>query len=302
MAALHMEKLNHVFETGEETVYEYSIPIHGQKMDFEARMVICAENEVINIVRDISERKEAQAQAFALAVERERVQVLSRFVQNASHELRTPLAVINTNLYLMGKASDDDQRRRYIERVEQHVRRLTRLLNMVMSMTKLDSEVPFAYREVDVNHLIYQVVAGIQPLLSERKLPTQLKLDRSLGHLEVDSDWLEQALEQLLDNAIRFTGDEPTPDQAITLSTYRRDEAMVIEIVDAGVGISAEALPHIFERFWREDEMHRTPGFGLGLALAQKVVERHGGVIEVASEAGSGSTFRIVLPFERESE
>ncbi|MEO8397315.1 MAG: histidine kinase dimerization/phospho-acceptor domain-containing protein, partial [Chloroflexota bacterium] len=202
MAAVHMAHLNHVFESGEETVYEYSMVIDGQKMDFEARMVICAEDEVINIVRDISELKEAQEQAFALAVERERVQVLSRFVQNASHELRTPLAVINTNLYLMGKASDDDQRRRYIERVEQHVQRLTQLLNMIMSMTKLDSEIPFVYRDVDVNHLIYQVVAGIQPALSEKKLATQLKLDRSLAHLEVDSDWLQQAFDQLLDNAI----------------------------------------------------------------------------------------------------
>jgi signal transduction histidine kinase len=301
-AALHMEHLNHVFETGNETIYEYSLSIGGQMMDFEARMVMSADNEVIDIVRDVSERKQAQEQAFALAVERERVQVLSRFVQNASHELRTPLAVINTNLYLMGKASDDEQRRRYIERVEQHVQRLTRLLNMMMSMTKLDSEVPFVYHEVDVNHLIYQVVAGIQPALSEKKLPVQLKLDRSLAHVEVDSDWLEQALEQLLGNAIRFTTDEPSAEQAIMLSTLRRGEAMVIEIRDAGVGISPEALPHIFERFWREDEMHRTPGFGLGLALAQNVVERHGGMIEVESEVGSGSTFRIVLPFKRSGE
>jgi len=153
-----------------------------------------------------------------------------------------------------------------------------------------------------VNHLIYQVVAGIQPALSEKKLPVQLKLDRSLAHVEVDSDWLEQALEQLLGNAIRFTTDEPSAEQAIMLSTLRRGEAIVIEIRDAGVGISPEALPHIFERFWREDEMHRTPGFGLGLALAQNVVERHGGMIEVESEVGSGSTFRIVLPFKRSGE
>ena len=299
LAALHTAHLNHVFETGEETVYEYSLEIGGQMMDFEARMVICAENEVINIVRDISDRKEAQAQAFALAVERERVQVLSRFVQNASHELRTPLAVINTNLYLMGKVVDEQKRRRYIERVEQHVQRLTRLLNMVMSMTKLDSNVPFTYRTVDINHLIYQVVAGIQPALNEKKLPTQLSLDRTLALVEVDSDWLDQALEQLLDNAIRFTADEPSVEQAIHLSTYQRDETVVIEIEDAGVGISAEAQPHIFERFWREDEMHRTPGFGLGLAMAQNVVERHGGVIEVESKVGIGSTFRIVLPFKQ---
>ena len=298
-AALHMTHLNHVFETGEETVYEYSVEIDGHMMDFEARMVICAENEVINIVRDISERKEAQAQAFALAVERERVEVLSRFVQNASHELRTPLAVMNTNLYLMSKVNDDEQRRRYIERMEQHIQRLTRLLDMVMSMTKLDSNVPFVYRSVDINHLIYQVVAGIQPALSEKKLPTQLRLDRTLAHVEVDSDWLDQAFEQLLDNAIRFTADTPSAEQAIILSSYQRDEAVVIEIRDAGVGISPEALPRIFERFWREDEMHRTPGFGLGLGLAQKVVERHGGRIEVESEVGSGSTFRVVLPFKQ---
>ncbi|MEO8393073.1 MAG: sensor histidine kinase, partial [Chloroflexota bacterium] len=95
------------------------------------------------------------------------------------------------------------------------------------------------------------------------------------------------------------TVDEPSAEQAIVLSTYRRDEVMVIEIKDVGVGISPEALPHIFERFWREDEMHRTPGFGLGLALAQKVVERHGGMIEVESEVGNGSTFRVVLPFKQ---
>ena len=296
MAALHMEHLNHVFATGEETVYEYSLPIGGQMMDFEARMVMCAEDEVIDIVRDVSERKQAQEQAFALAVEKERVQVLTRFVQNASHELRTPLSVINTNLYLVGKSKDEKQRQHYIDRVEQNVMRLTRLIDMIMSMTKLDSEIPFSYRASNINDLTERAVAAAQQALSEKGLSAQLKLNRSLPRLEVDADWLEQALEQLLNNAIRFTPAGSGEAKTITVSSDRRNEAVVIEIQDQGVGISPEALSHIFERFWREDEMHSTPGFGLGLAIAHKVVQRHGGSIEVESEPGVGSTFRIVLP------
>jgi signal transduction histidine kinase len=104
-------------------------------------------------------------------------------------------------------------------------------------------------------------------------------------------DFLYQAIASILENAIRYT----PPGGTITLRTYQQDSQIILEIQDTGTGIDDKTLPHIFERFYRADLAHSTSGFGLGLPIAQKIIERHNGQIEVKTKPGRGSTFRIVL-------
>ncbi|MCA9893590.1 MAG: PAS domain S-box protein [Anaerolineae bacterium] len=250
-----------------------------------------------SIVRDISERKRAQERAQAQALEQERMQLLTNFVTNASHEIRTPLALINTNMYLMTKATDEQQRQRYAQQGERSVMQLRKLVDMILSMTKLDSSVPLAYKPSDINSLISQAMSHISQRLKDTTHTIVFDPDISLPQLQLDEHWISEAVINLLDNAIRFTPEGGT----ISVRTYRQDSYVVIEIKDTGIGIGEDALAHIFERFWRLDEVHTTPGFGLGLPIAEAVVKRHSGKIEVESALGSGSLFKVSLPIAEAS-
>jgi signal transduction histidine kinase len=106
---------------------------------------------------------------------------------------------------------------------------------------------------------------------------------------------LRMAIRNLIENAARYS----KSDVPIFLRAFAQDADVIIEVEDEGIGISQESIGHIFETFWRSDEAHTTPGFGLGLAITRKVVDLHGGRIEVTSEVGKGSLFRIRLPVER---
>lgn len=297
-AVIHMSNIEQVLRTGESTIYEYTVSQPGRVRYFEAHMVAFAEDETLSIVRDITGRKQAQDQAFALAVERERVQVLNKFVQNTAHELRTPLSAISSNLYFISRAPDTDRREEYIRRAEDHIMRLSRLLDMVLTMTKLDSAVPFDFELANVNTLIEQTVVALEHTLNQKAIALHLQLSPSLPRISVDTRWLEEAIEHLVNNAIHFT---PMGGHITLISEGRDDQKVAITIQDTGVGITSQAMPHIFERFWRHDEAHTTPGIGLGLSIAQQIVERLGGVIEVKSTPNEGSVITVVLP-ERQPE
>jgi len=295
LAELHMAHIEQVLDTGEPARFEYSLTLNGVPLQFEARMVAAGPDEVVAIMRDITKEKEFQAEAISLRVERERANLLHQFMQNASHELRTPLTVINTNLYLMAKVDDQQRREVYAERGKQQIIRLTHLLDMVLSMTKLDSGAPFVFEPGNINWVVERALAMAGPLIREKELALSFEPNPSLTQVEFDPNWLPEAVQQLLDNAIRFT-----PAQGvITVSTYRQDDQAVIEVADHGEGISEEDLPHIFERFWREDKARTTPGFGLGLPIVERIAAKHGGDVQVETAVDQGSTFRLRLPLER---
>jgi two-component system, OmpR family, phosphate regulon sensor histidine kinase PhoR len=162
-----------------------------------------------------------------------------------------------------------------------------------LSMTKLDSSLTLNNQPVDLNDWVRRVVNAAQDRLSEKKLSAAFNPEPNLSTIKGDPVWLQEAFVNLLDNAIRFT----PSGGSISVSTYSEGQQAVIEFKDTGAGIPDEALPHIFERFWRQDEAHSTPGFGLGLSIALKIIEMHDGRIEVESTVGEGSSFKIRLPF-----
>ncbi len=292
IAALQNYHLKRVLKTGEEAIYEYTLPRAGKPAYFESRMVISGRDEVMTIIRDITERKILEEQSYELVVETARANVLSQFVQNASHELRTPLSTINTAIFLMTKTTDEAKHQSYADRATEHIRQLSRLLEMMLSMTKLDSAISLNKENVDLNDWVRRVVNVAQDQVSKKEIPTTFTPEPNLQVINGDPVWLQEAFGSLLDNAIRFTPEGGS----ISVRIYSQDEYAVVEFKDTGVGIPDDALPHIFERFWRQDEAHTTPGFGLGLSIALKIVEMHDGHIEVESEAGKGSTFKILLP------
>ncbi len=294
IASLQLYHMKRVLKTGQEAIYEYALPREGKPAYFEARMVVSGQDEVLTIIRDITERQILEEQGYALVMETARADVLGQFVQNASHELRTPLSTINTALYLMTKTEDAAKRQTYADRASDHIRQLSRLLDMVLSMTKLDSTVTLSIQPVDLNDWVRRVVNAAQDQAAQKEITSTFIPAAQLPTIAGDPVWLQEAFGNLLDNAIRFTPKGGT----VTVTVYSHENHAVVEFKDTGVGIPDDALPHVFERFWRQDEAHSTPGFGLGLSIALKIVEMHDGRIDLEeTKVGQGSIFKIVLPF-----
>lgn len=263
--------------------------------DYEVRIVAYGDDEALQIVRDITVRKQAEQRLLQLAIEREQKRVLTQFIRDASHEFRTPLTIIKTNLFLLEHHVDPDQRKNVIQRIDDQTDSLEGLIEGLLIMSQLDGEVTLELERLNLNRITSEVLDTKQAVLGHRLLKIELNLDPELARVQGDSHFFHRALNELLDNAIRYTPDNGT----ITIRSFNREASskeVVIEIKDTGKGISPKVLPHIFKRFYREDRSHTTKGFGLGLSIAQQVMGLHAGKIEVESAIGEGSTFRICLP------
>ncbi len=292
LSGLIEENITRLIQSQTEVAFEYELIVNDVGNQFEARMFPSGESEMMVVIHDVTERKKLEEQSFKLAVETARSKILSEFVQNASHELRTPLSIISNSVFLMNKVTDENKRANYANRVEAQVQQLIRLLDMIIDMTKLDSDVQLDKQSTRPNDLLRHMDTERKIELSQKNIMLTTQLDLAIADINVDQRWLQDALGHIMNNAVRFVPDGGS----ISLATYSRDTDVVIEITDTGIGMSEDSVPHIFQRFWRQDKAHTTPGFGLGLSIAQKIVEKHDGYIEVKSEEGRGSTFRVVLP------
>jgi PAS domain S-box-containing protein len=246
--------------------------------------------------KDITELKEMEAQRVAVAVEHEKVQILTDFIAAASHDFRTPLSVINTSAYLLKRVDDADQRDRHYKKIQEQTLHIERLVEGLLTMSRLDQGDVFRFRSaIQLNAVIQQIDARKRPQIDEKALTLALDLDPVLPPVEADETWLFRAVVQLLDNAIHYTPYGGT----ITIRTQALPNRVHVTISDTGVGINEEDLPHIFKRLYRGEGHRPVGGQGLGLSIAAKIVEAHHGRIEVESRPGEGSTFRIILPLKR---
>ena len=243
------------------------------------------------ITQDITAKKKAEQREFELSLELERRRILTTFFQDAAHEFRTPLAIIGVNTYMISQSDDAEHRVQIAEQIETNINRVTQLIDSLLLMTRLENNAPSTDNLVDVGDILQSVCRKV-----ERTYPQHHTLHydvaKNLSTTFSDAVYLSDALQQVVDNAFRFT---PAGGE-ISVKAKNVEDCIQIEIRDNGPGILADDLPHIFETFWRKDTAHSTPGFGLGLPIAQKIIEQYGGKINVESEAGQGTTVRISLP------
>jgi two-component system phosphate regulon sensor histidine kinase PhoR len=226
------------------------------------------------------------------------------FVANVSHELRTPLTAIKGFAEtLRDSALDDPARaRQYLSTIEKHANQLTNLVNDLLELSRLENYpgVPQCM-PLDVGALIRRAVEMLRPAATRKQQTLHVDLQPGLPSMTANPDYLERAVANLLDNAVKYTPEDGT----ITVSarTCQRPEAkgveqVVISVADTGIGIPAADLPRIFERFYRVDRSRSRDmgGTGLGLSIVKHIAQSHGGRIEVSSTPGKGSTFRMILP------
>ncbi len=250
------------------------------------------------IIRDITERKQAESQRLELAIERERVEVLRRFISDASHDLRTPLSVMRTSLYLLKRTLPEVQFEKgqsHVQLLDEQIKRIETLLNDLLTMSNLDraDADTFEFRYCDINALMKQLIDDYEETIEQKKHTVEL-VPGEVPNIQADTQKLRRAFEALLDNAINYTPDGGH----ITITTSKSEVDVVVEVKDNGIGINAIDLPHIFDRFYRVDKARRLEkgGMGLGLAIARRVVQVHSGKISAESTVGEGSKFRVRLP------
>ena len=244
------------------------------------------------VARDITERKHAEQQQVALAIEREKVKLIADFITMTAHEFRTPLSTVNMNLALMDRAEDSQTQARRLDIIKQQLRFVSDLIDTMLKMTRLDSQTRLTLVPIRIGTLIRDLETRYGPEAEALSLKLVTDIDPTLPKTLANAPVLYDALACLVDNALSFTPEGGT----ITLRSYAEPDVVVIEVVDTGVGISAESLPYIFDRFYRVDKARTTRGTGLGLSIVKRAVDLHSGDIEVNSAIDQGSTFRIRLP------
>jgi signal transduction histidine kinase len=225
-------------------------------------------------------------------------QMKSDFVSNVSHELRTPLASIRVfgEYMRLGRVEKPEKIREYGEYIEAESRRLTQLINNILDFSKIESaEKKYKFAETDVITLVCETVAAFGMPLREQGVNIAFHApDRPVPPLMLDKDAIAQVLMNLLDNAVKYSGEKKEIDVAVTA----RANDVLIAIRDRGIGIAASEQKKIFDKFYRVSSglVHDVKGSGLGLAIVTHVVRAHGGRVEVTSSPGQGSTFTMVLP------
>ncbi len=243
------------------------------------------------LLRDITQLKLAEQREFDLALEHERVRLLSRFIRDASHEFRTPLAIINTSLYFLGKQADPEMQRVQRDKIAAQVEQINTLLEDMLTMSRLDDREPLNLSDVDINALLASIAqSGSTPPTQQASI--SLDLAEELPPVRGDVAQLRRALNNLYQNAIQYS----TERGSIQISTRQLGDYILITVHDSGIGIDQAAQSHIFERFFRNDDAHSTAGLGLGLPMTQAIIEAHGGAIQLQSASGQGSTFTVQLP------
>jgi PAS domain S-box-containing protein len=252
---------------------------------------------VVTSFTDITEVRRAQQQEFQIALERERVTMLTQFVQSAAHEFRTPLGIINSTGYLMARTEDGAQRAVKQAQIEREVYRIVRLVDMMLTLVKLESQTLELGTQIDFYPFLRSICVSV---FSVEAPSAALHVDIPDDKIMVRGDlaYLTEAFRQILENARRFT----PPEGAVTVISRVLDGEVCIQVTDTGSGIAPDKLARIFDSFWREDQAHTTPGFGLGLAIARRVIDQHGGTIAVESAVGVGTTIQVRLPLVVETK
>lgn len=291
LAEQHETHITLALDTGEQQQYRYDLDFGDETRTFEARMVVAGDDEVLSIVRDITDLKQMQKREFELTLERERIQILTTFIQNATHEFRTPLSTIGTSVYLMTRSDDPERRQQKAAQVQEEIERITTLVDSLVFMAKLEGNAFEAHQPLDLSALLQSICQTAQARNTNGP-DIRCEIVTPLPHIMGNVEGLEHALHELVDNALRHTA----PEGNVTIATGATDDIVWCEIRDTGSGIPEDALPHIFETFWREDTAHTTPGLGLGLSIANTIIAQHHGHIIVRSEVGQGATFRVELP------
>jgi signal transduction histidine kinase len=224
----------------------------------------------------------------------------SQFVSSVSHELKTPLTAIRmfAETLRLGRSRDPSAQAEYLDTIVSESERLTRLLNNVLDFSKIEEGKRIYHPAPEsLPEIVRTAARAMEYPLKQQGFELAVEAEEGLPDLYVDRDAIEQAVLNLLSNAMKYSGES----RWIGLSVRREDGCAVIKVVDRGIGIDPKEQARIFDKFYRilAPEKQPLPGTGLGLTLVAHIAKAHGGSVRVDSAPGQGSTFSILLPLEK---
>ncbi len=286
-------------DPGEITFIEEKFVRHdGQVIDIEVTAIPITydgRDAVQIVIRDITERKRAESEIIAAKERAEQSDRLKdAFIANISHEIRTPLNVIlGYSSLIMAELADRirSEELTFFESIERGGQRLMRTVEHILNISSIQAGTFELHPEpLDVNLRVEKLVLDLRSLATEKGLTIDTINENPGAMIIADRYCLDQALTNLIENAIKFTNRG-----GVTVRTYKQDRRVCIEVSDTGIGISAEYLPKVFNVFSQEIIGYTRPfeGLGLGLALTKRYVEFNSGSITVKSRKGMGTTFTL---------
>jgi len=283
-----LDCVGRVAETGGSAAIEIGDPLAGERvLAIAAGPIAGHEAEegrgVVMVIHDVTESRRVEAMGREL-------------VANASHELRTPLTTIASTIetLLEGPAAVDREVREFLEIIARHAERLRLLVDGTLQLSRLDAAAGRLHREsIDLAELVESAVEAHAPEAERKGQQVTLELAADLPLLEGDGQLLVQAVGNLIGNAVRYTPEGGR----ITVRARVAEGEAILEVADTGPGISPDEQTQIFDRFFRGRSAEgERQGAGLGLSIVRRVAAAHGGRLELESDLGRGSTFRLSIP------
>ena len=281
--------------------------VKGEVLGIDEVMTILDEtSQVIEYSRRLEQkRRELEAATQELRAANERLRELDQlkdeFVSTVSHELRTPLTSIRafSEILLGNPEMDVEQRREFIGIIVKESERLTRLINEILDIAKMESgRLDWHMEPIELRSLVQDAINASSQLFRSKGVKLEVSLGDTPVELVGDSDRLTQVVINLLSNAVKFCSEQ---EGRVAVSLQTEDTHASIRIQDNGPGIPSDQLQAIFEKFHQvsSNQAGKPKGTGLGLPISQRIVEQHGGRIWVESEPGQGAAFIVELPLQR---
>jgi signal transduction histidine kinase len=221
------------------------------------------------------------------------VSTLREFVADAAHELHTPLTALQANIELARNEKSSSARTRYLARAHEQSQRLEGLVQSLLDLSRIEAaESKSTFVAVDFTQLVRDAGEQFASRAEQADRSFNMNIPKDVVQVLGNETQLRQIVINLLENALKFTPD----DGWISLDIERTPDRVTLTVSDSGIGIPAEDLPHLFERFHRGRNASEYPGNGLGLAIVKAIVNAHKGEVAVQSETGQGTSISVSLP------
>jgi signal transduction histidine kinase len=229
-------------------------------------------------------------------------QAKSHFVANVSHELKTPLSLLSlfSEILELGRVKSEEKKIEYYGIIRHESRRLNKMIDNILDFSKIEAgRKTYAFADGDMAEVLESVLSSYRYQIKNSGFDVQTNIQASLPSVVIDRDAMAQAISNLVDNAIKYSGKV----KQLSITTEQRGSDLSIEIADQGIGIPRDEQVKVFEKFYRVGNglVHDVKGSGLGLSLVKHIIEAHKGTISVESDVGKGSRFTILLPLARKA-
>lgn len=241
---------------------------------------------------ELLRRRQYEERQLKMAVDREQDRLVREFMQGAAHEFRTPLSIIKAKTHILNRTVDNDDVKRHLTAINEAVDDLAQLISTITSPSNTSEKIESASQQYNLNTLLQVVAEEKTPHLNAKQITLEFALDDSIASICCEPYQLSMAIGHILDNAIeynKFSG-------RIIIESYQEENTVFARIEDTGIGMNKEILPYIFERFYRGDRARTQRGLGLGLSIAQTIIQRQQGDIHVESVEGEGTVVTITMP------